>query len=147
MAYDPCANPPGHLRSPMLSPAPAQCAAGLGMTVLAYDPYANPEKAAALGVTIVSMDEALARVRPARSCRFPSCVLGWLLGAAGSPGRDHCVHGRGAGAGALGSSCPRLLPLPVTGVPPPAQPALPPPAPDGSCTRLLFGRAAAALRL
>ncbi|KAL4447497.1 hypothetical protein ABPG75_004716 [Micractinium tetrahymenae] len=39
----------------------ARRAKGLGMTVVAYDPYASAEKAAALGVTIVSMDEALSR--------------------------------------------------------------------------------------
>ncbi len=33
------------------------------MTVLAYDPYASAEKAAALGVQIVSWEEALERVR------------------------------------------------------------------------------------
>jgi phosphoglycerate dehydrogenase-like enzyme len=32
---------------------------GLGMTVVAYDPYASQEKAAALGVKIVTLDEAL----------------------------------------------------------------------------------------
>ncbi|PSC74816.1 D-3-phosphoglycerate dehydrogenase family [Micractinium conductrix] len=39
----------------------ARRARGLGMTVVAYDPYASAEKAAALGVTIVSFDEALSR--------------------------------------------------------------------------------------
>jgi phosphoglycerate dehydrogenase-like enzyme len=33
------------------------------MTVIAYDPYASQEKAAALGVKIVTMDEALAQVQ------------------------------------------------------------------------------------
>lgn len=35
-------------------------AKGLGMTVVAYDPYASKEKAAAVGVELVSFDEALA---------------------------------------------------------------------------------------
>lgn len=39
----------------------ARRARGLGMTVIAYDPYASAEKAAALGVTIVPMDDALER--------------------------------------------------------------------------------------
>ncbi|KAI3429279.1 hypothetical protein D9Q98_005375 [Chlorella vulgaris] len=39
----------------------ARRAKGLGMTVIAYDPYASQEKAAALGVKIVTMDEALAQ--------------------------------------------------------------------------------------
>jgi D-3-phosphoglycerate dehydrogenase len=34
---------------------------GLGMSILAYDPYASEERAAALGVTLVSLDEALAQ--------------------------------------------------------------------------------------
>eukprot|EP00199_Chlamydomonas_sp_CCMP681_P000211 CAMPEP_0119102720 /NCGR_PEP_ID=MMETSP1180-20130426/1359_1 /TAXON_ID=3052 ORGANISM="Chlamydomonas cf sp, Strain CCMP681" /NCGR_SAMPLE_ID=MMETSP1180 /ASSEMBLY_ACC=CAM_ASM_000741 /LENGTH=582 /DNA_ID=CAMNT_0007087047 /DNA_START=100 /DNA_END=1848 /DNA_ORIENTATION=+ len=38
----------------------ARRAKGLGMEVIAYDPYASAEKAAALGVQLVSMDEALA---------------------------------------------------------------------------------------
>jgi phosphoglycerate dehydrogenase-like enzyme len=33
------------------------------MTVVAYDPYASQEKAAALGVKIVTLDEALEQVR------------------------------------------------------------------------------------
>ena len=34
---------------------------GLGMIVLAYDPYASVDKARAMGVDLVSFDEALAR--------------------------------------------------------------------------------------
>jgi len=34
---------------------------GLGMNVVAYDPYASAEKAAALGVKLVTLDEALAQ--------------------------------------------------------------------------------------
>ena len=34
---------------------------GLGMIVLAYDPYASADKARAMGVDLVSFDEALAR--------------------------------------------------------------------------------------
>lgn len=34
-------------------------ARGLGLNVVAYDPYASAEKAAALGVTLVTLDEAL----------------------------------------------------------------------------------------
>lgn len=37
----------------------ARRARGLGMTVIAYDPYANEEKARAQGVTLVPFDEAL----------------------------------------------------------------------------------------
>lgn len=37
----------------------ARRAKGLGMEVIAYDPYASSEKAAALGVKLVSFDEAL----------------------------------------------------------------------------------------
>lgn len=39
----------------------ARRAKGLGMTVIAYDPYASEERAAAVGVSLVSLDEALAR--------------------------------------------------------------------------------------
>ena len=39
----------------------ARMAAGLGMTVVAYDPYASEERAAALGVELLSFDDALAR--------------------------------------------------------------------------------------
>lgn len=39
----------------------ARRAKGLGMTVIAYDPYASAEKAAAVGVELVPFDEALAR--------------------------------------------------------------------------------------
>lgn len=39
----------------------ARRARGLGMTVVAFDPYAVAEKAAAVGVTLVSFDEALAQ--------------------------------------------------------------------------------------
>ncbi|GFR44138.1 hypothetical protein Agub_g5304 [Astrephomene gubernaculifera] len=39
----------------------ARRAKGLGMAVLAYDPYASQEKAAAQGVSLVSFDEALAQ--------------------------------------------------------------------------------------
>ena len=38
----------------------ARRAKGLGMNVLAYDPYASAEKAAAIGAKLVSFDEALA---------------------------------------------------------------------------------------
>lgn len=38
----------------------ARRARGLGMKVIAYDPYASAEKAAAVGVTLVTFDEALA---------------------------------------------------------------------------------------
>ncbi len=38
----------------------ARRARGLGMTIIAYDPYANEEKARAQGVTLVPFDEALA---------------------------------------------------------------------------------------
>lgn len=38
----------------------ARRARGLGMHVVAYDPYASEEKARAVGVTLVSFDEALA---------------------------------------------------------------------------------------
>lgn len=38
----------------------ARRARGLGMSVLAYDPYASEEKARAVGVKLVSFDEALA---------------------------------------------------------------------------------------
>ena len=34
-------------------------ARGLGLTVVAYDPYASAEKAAAQGVQLVTFDEAL----------------------------------------------------------------------------------------
>ena len=34
---------------------------GLGMTILAHDPYASADKARAMGVELVSFDEALAR--------------------------------------------------------------------------------------
>lgn len=67
----PCWPPPAHRTDTRLPAVPEQpvmptvfmCAAGLGMTVLAYDPYASAEKAAALGVQIVSWEEALERVR------------------------------------------------------------------------------------
>lgn len=39
----------------------ARRAKGLGMTVISYDPYASAEKAAASGVELVSLDEALSR--------------------------------------------------------------------------------------
>lgn len=39
----------------------ARRARGLGMRVIAYDPYASAEKAAAQGVTLVTFDEALAQ--------------------------------------------------------------------------------------
>ncbi|MEW5303676.1 MAG: hypothetical protein WDW36_006346 [Sanguina aurantia] len=39
----------------------ARRAKGLGMTVIAYDPYASKEKADAVGVTLVTLDEALAQ--------------------------------------------------------------------------------------
>lgn len=39
----------------------ARRARGLGMNVVAYDPYASEEKARAVGVTLVSLDDALAR--------------------------------------------------------------------------------------
>ncbi|EFN59904.1 hypothetical protein CHLNCDRAFT_56437 [Chlorella variabilis] len=39
----------------------ARRAKGLGMAVVAYDPYASQEKAAALGVKLVTLDEALAQ--------------------------------------------------------------------------------------
>jgi D-3-phosphoglycerate dehydrogenase len=39
----------------------ARRARGLGMTVIAHDPYASAEKAQALGVTLVGFDEALAQ--------------------------------------------------------------------------------------
>lgn len=38
----------------------ARRARGLGMNVIAYDPYASEEKARAVGVTLVSLDDALA---------------------------------------------------------------------------------------
>eukprot|EP00878_Enallax_costatus_P000452 GHUV01000543.1.p1 GENE.GHUV01000543.1~~GHUV01000543.1.p1 ORF type:complete len:584 (+),score=238.81 GHUV01000543.1:209-1960(+) len=38
----------------------ARRARGLGMTVIAYDPYASEEKARAVGVKLVTLDEALA---------------------------------------------------------------------------------------
>ena len=38
------------------------------MTVLAHDPYASAEKAAALGVQLVSWEEALERVRRLLGC-------------------------------------------------------------------------------
>ena len=38
----------------------ARRAKGLGMTVIAYDPYASDEKARAQGVRLVPFDEALA---------------------------------------------------------------------------------------
>lgn len=37
----------------------ARRAKGLGFTVIAYDPYASEAKAAALGVKLVTFDEAL----------------------------------------------------------------------------------------
>lgn len=40
--------------------AVARMARGLGMAVVAYDPYAKPEKAAALGVRLTGLDEVLA---------------------------------------------------------------------------------------
>jgi D-3-phosphoglycerate dehydrogenase len=40
--------------------AVARMARGLGMTVIAFDPYAKPDKAAALGVRIAALDEVLA---------------------------------------------------------------------------------------
>lgn len=39
----------------------ARRAKGLGMTVIAHDPYASADRAAAIGVELVSFDEALAR--------------------------------------------------------------------------------------
>jgi D-3-phosphoglycerate dehydrogenase / 2-oxoglutarate reductase len=39
----------------------ARRAKGLGMNVVAYDPYASEERAAALGATLVSFDDALAQ--------------------------------------------------------------------------------------
>jgi D-3-phosphoglycerate dehydrogenase len=42
-------------------------AKGLGLEVIAYDPYASVEKAAALGARLVTFDEALA-VRCAAAC-------------------------------------------------------------------------------
>ena len=51
----------------------ARRAKGLGMTVLAYDPYASAEKAAAMGVTIVSFEDALAKVS-AIGCCIGSCI-------------------------------------------------------------------------
>lgn len=39
----------------------ARRARGLGMTVIAHDPYASEERATAVGVTLVPFDEALAR--------------------------------------------------------------------------------------
>lgn len=62
----------------------ARRAKGLGMTVLAYDPYASAEKAAALGATIVSFDEALARVRLASSCLGGRCPAVWVGAALGA---------------------------------------------------------------
>ena len=38
----------------------ARRAKGLGFTVIAYDPYASEAKAAAMGVRLVTFDEALA---------------------------------------------------------------------------------------
>jgi hypothetical protein len=56
-----------HPRTPPPSLCPSQVggevarrAKGLGMSVVAHDPYASEERAAALGVTLVSFDEALA---------------------------------------------------------------------------------------
>ena len=40
--------------------AVARMARGLGMAVVAFDPYARPEKAAALGVLLATLDEVLA---------------------------------------------------------------------------------------
>ncbi len=40
----------------------ARRAKGLGMVVIAHDPYASEDKARALGVQLVSFDDALARV-------------------------------------------------------------------------------------
>ncbi len=37
----------------------ARRAKGLGMTIIAFDPYASAEKAAAQGVELVSLDTAL----------------------------------------------------------------------------------------
>ncbi|GIL50759.1 hypothetical protein Vafri_6902 [Volvox africanus] len=61
--------PPPPPSNPSLSPSPshlqvgfevARRAKGLGMQVLAYDPYASSEKAAAQGVQLVTFDTALA---------------------------------------------------------------------------------------
>lgn len=56
----------------------ARRAKGLGCNVIAYDPYASKELAAALGVTLMSLDETLAvraggggRVRVRTRARVP----------------------------------------------------------------------------
>lgn len=59
--------PPKHTHLNRITLLPS-LPAGLGMTVIAYDPYASQEKAAALGVKIVTMDEALAQVRYNHCC-------------------------------------------------------------------------------
>ena len=53
-------------RRPQVGSEVARRAKGLGMAVIAYDPFASPEKAAAVGVSLVGMDEALAKVRRRR---------------------------------------------------------------------------------
>lgn len=45
---------------PQVGSEVARRAKGLGMEVIAYDPYASAEKAAAVGVKLVTLDEALA---------------------------------------------------------------------------------------
>lgn len=47
--------------SPQVGGEVARRAKGLGMKLIAHDPYASVEKAAAVGVELVSFDEALAR--------------------------------------------------------------------------------------
>lgn len=59
-------DPPVVLHVPIMSHNPLQVGSevgrrgrGLGMNVIAYDPYASAEKAAAMGVHMVSFEDAL----------------------------------------------------------------------------------------
>ena len=90
--------------APPLPCRPFLPCAGLGMAVVAYDPYASQEKAAALGVKLVTLDEALAQVGGAGST-IATVPLPWgagvlqpALGSSGcvtpSWGQQHAGRGR-----------------------------------------------------
>ena len=53
--------PPPPVFFPQVGSEVARRAKGLGMVVIAHDPYASVEKAAAVGVELVSFDDALKR--------------------------------------------------------------------------------------
>lgn len=104
-------------------------AKGLGLNVIAYDPYASAEKAAALGVQLVSFDDALATVSACRlgvpACLHGHCMIVWLLLEAalggGSPSHEHAAAG-GYSASSRGS--PHSLRMPVANpLPHPLPPA------------------------